>query len=830
MLSKQTSLKDFFALSPAQENILHYLLQTADNTAYLEQLTFNITGELDAQLMHASWQTLSNHYDILRTIFVHKGLQPLQMALEHIDVEFRFADIQRLTAQEQQDYLQTFKLQDRQQGFNLYQDVLSRVSLFQLDNQHFVMVWTYHAILLDSHCSQILQQALTHTYQSLKNNNTPQLPKIKPYHHYTEWLSQQADGNSHQYWQHYLHDYQTITSAPRDRYIVINQVQAAQYSLQINSDISQQLFQLAEQKSVSVNTLLQTVWGYLLCYYNDSQDAVFGTTTTLDSEQFNADSVLGLLSNIIPIRVKIHDVIYFEQLLKNIQQDLDAHQAHHYHSFTDIQQHLQFPIIDHVVCFEQPLHTSYHNGIQMDVVESFKHSGFELMLLITPTASLTQIQFSYHANAYTHEQIQRIAHHFEQALVAVIKQPNITLSAINPLSNAETQQLLFDFNPQYHAEKLDGNLTDLFVARVQQQAEKAAIICAEQTLTYTDLNQKANQVAHYLNKQDISADDCIAVCIENGIQLGIALWGILKAGAAYFILNPSDDNNARILQQCQAKYLLTDSSLNTENNATSIETILATSLDTHEPDVQIQASDLAYLSYQNQHVVMVEQTNLLHFCTNLTSAFHWHHNDVVYSSVVNSDMVALSLIGGLILGVTVVLPDTQDIADSLQQHQVSILQTSAHTLQTLITTKGLAPLHDLSIIMLNGDFLTPALHAQLQRLDNLLVFNLEDNAETTLASQVQCLQSGAELSEFILNEEAMYIVSKQNTLLPVGAVGEICIGGEGVSRGYLDADLTRQKFIQPDFLSQQQICSRLFKTGYLGRCLSDGSIERLGKA
>ncbi|WP_353572861.1 condensation domain-containing protein [Candidatus Albibeggiatoa sp. nov. BB20] len=830
MLNKKTSLKNLYALSPAQENILHYMLQTADNTAYLEQLTFNITGELDAQLMHASWQTLTNHYDILRTIFVHKGLQPLQMALEHVDVEFRFVDIQRLTSQEQQDYLHTFKQQDRTEGFNLYQDILSRVSLFQLDSQHFIMIWTYHAILLDSHCSQMLQQTLMQTYQSLKINNIPQLSTITPYHRYTKWLAQQSHDDSHLYWQHYLHDYQIISSVPKDSDLTTTQ--AAQYTLQMTPELSQQLFQLAEEKSVSVNTLLQTVWGYLLCYYNDCQDTVFGTTTVLDSEQFNSDSVVGILNNIIPIRVKTENITHFDQLLHNIQHDLDAHQAHHYHSFADIQQHLQSPIIDHILCFEQPPYCLSHDGIQVDVVERFKHSGFELVVSITPTAELTKIQFTYHVNAYTDEQIQRLAQHFEQILKLIIKQPNISLATINPLTHTETQQLLFDFNPQYHAEQLECSLRDLFIERVQQQDEKTAVICANQTLTYTELNQKANQVAHYLIKQGIGTDDCVAICMASDIQFSIALWGILKAGAAYILLNSNDEHNPKIIQQCRAKSVLTiENAPFAMENTINIETILATSLETHEPEIQIHANDLAYLSYQanTNHVVMVEHTNLVHFCTSLTASFHWHHSDVVYSSTIDSDMAALSLIGGLILGVTVILPDKQHLADSLQQHHVSILQTSPHALQTLITAKGLAPLHDLSIIMLNGDCLTPALHAQLQRLDNLLVFNLEDHAETTLASEVQCLQSDAEVSEFILNQEAIHIVSQQETLLPVGAIGEICIGGAGVSRGYLDHDLTQQKFIQPQFLSQQ-IHSRLFKTGYLGRRLSDGRIERLGKA
>lgn len=801
MLSKkQTALKNLYALSPAQENILHYMLQTTDNTAYLEQLTFHITGELDAQLMHASWQTLTNHYDILRTIFVHKGLQPLQMALDHVDVEFRFTDIQRLTPQEQQDYLQTFKQQDRNQGFNLYQDILSRVNLFQLDNQHFVMMWTYHAILLDNHCSHILQQALNQIYQSLKNDKTPQLTNIAPYHHYTDWLNQQIPHDSHQYWQHYLHDYQTICSVPSDA--ASEQNQAAQYNVTIPRSTAQQLFDLAKQKSSPVNTLLKTAWGYLLCYYNDCQDVVFGATTQLACEQFNA---VGLLNNIIPIRVNTQQTAYFDQLLDKIHQDVQSHQQHIYYSFANIQQNLQFPLIDHILCFEQPALTSQHDSIRMELTEHFKHSGFELVVSLTPTPDSIQVQFAYHTNVYSHEQIQRVAQHFMQILQTVAAQPHIPLSAIHPLTQADIQQLLFDFNPQYHNEKWQCGLVELLTHQAQQQAHKPALICADETLTYTELNQKSNQVAHYLINQGIVTDDCVAICMENSVYLGVALWGVLKAGAAYTFCQ----------QHHKIKQVLT---------LDNIQTILTTTSNIEPPNISIQPDDLVYLS---DNGVMVEQSNLVHFCTNLTVTFHWHHNDVVYSTVTDSDMAALSLIGGLMFGVTLVLPDSQQLTHRLQQHQVSILQTSPQTLQTLITTQGLAPLHDLSIIMLNGDRLTPTLYAQLQRVDNLLVFDLVDNPETTLASYAQCLQS--EMDDLTLNEEAIYIISKQNALLPVGAVGEIAIGGAGVSRGYIDKpELTSEKFIKPDFLSQQ-IHTRLYKTGYIGRRLGDGRIERLGK-
>ncbi len=806
MLNKQISIKHLHTLSPAQENILYYMLQAADNKSYFEQLVFDIHAELDAQLIHESWQILTNHYDVLRTIFVHKDLQPLQTTLKHVDVEFYFNDIQRLTAQEQFDYLHTFKQQDRTQGFNLYQDILSRISLFQLDNQRFIMIWTYHAILLDNQSSKKIQQALLTTYQALKSNALVQLPTIIPYHHYTAWLNKQAQQHSQQYWQHYLHNYQNVSGIPEDNNK--STISVAQYTTQLSIETSQKLFEFAQQKATSINTVLQAVWGYLLCYYNDSQDVVLGTNSNLNSTQFDVESIVGLLSNIVPIRVKIDKMTCFEQLLQQVQQDYQAHQAHCYHAFAEIQQYLQHPIIDHVLCFEQP--TKIETDIAIEIIENFKYSGFKLLLSITPFAEYSQIQFFYHENVYTHQQIQRVAQHFIQTIHTIIQQPNISLTAINPLSASEVQQLLFTFNPQYKNQVINYSLVDLFHVQVQQYADKVALIYDKQSLTYAELNQKANQIAHYLIKQGIGADDCVAIFMENGLRCCIALWGILKAGAAYQIVHSTQ-------KPIHAKMILTN-----------IDNILTTTQLLHDPDVQILASDLAYVTECADNIVKIEQDNLIAFCDNLTQTFHWHHSDVVYSTALNSEMAALSLVGGMICGVTVVLPCQQPIEQSLQQHQVSILQTSPQALQTLVTTKGLTPLHNLSIIMLNGEALAPALYAQLQRLENLLVFDLEENPETTLATYVQCLQSGTEVTKFILNNEAAYIISKHGKLLPIGAVGEICIAGAGVGRGYGDEELTQQKFIEVDFLSQLAD-ARLYKTGYLGRRLGNGHIERLGK-
>ena len=814
MLSKQTSLKQLYALSPAQHNILHYMLQTADNTAYLNQLTFHIHSETDAQLMHESWQTLTNHYDILRTIFVHKGLQPLQMALEHVDVEFRFTDIQRLTESEQQAYINTFQQQDRQTGFNLYRDILSRVALFQLDTQHFVMVWTYHAILLDNHCSQLLQQALRETYNVLKQQQAPALPEVTPYHHFTTWLNAQPDSST--YWQQYLHDYQAITSVPSDADIT-EEAKTAQYTISLDVATSQQLYQLADQHHTDINTVLQTAWGYLLCFYNNCQDVVFGTQSHLATKY--EQTVVGLVNNIIPIRVCTENIVYFDQLLQKIQQDLQTHQQHHYYAFANIQQHLQSDVIDHVLCFEHPVMAAQSQHIQMELVDNFKHSGFALVVSITPSATDIKIQFTYHTNCYSDKQIQRVAEHINQCLTTIATQPTMPLSAINPLTLAETQQLLFDFNPQYRGETVDCNVIELLDTQVKKRGDKTALIYADKTVTYAELDQQSNQVAHYLIQQGIPLEQPVAVSMETGLELSIALWGILKAGAAYTFITPEHSHHYPIT--------LTNHSLDCPQ-AVTVEAIIASTPMTHKPEIQIQNPHLAYISAQ-QPRVMVEHGNLVHFCANLASAFHWHHSDVVYTAMTQTDMAAVSLIGAAVFGLTVVLPSQQPIEQDLQQHHISILQTTPHALQTLITRQGLSPLHDLSIIMLSGECLTPALHAQLQRLEHLLVFNLTDNPETTLASQAQCLQSHAETTDCILNEEAIYIISKQHNLLPVGAVGEICIGGTGVSRGYMNQpQLTEQTFIAPDFLTQQPY-PRLYKTGYLGRRLGNGKIEHIGK-
>ncbi|MBO0934897.1 condensation domain-containing protein, partial [Fibrella aquatilis] len=202
------NVKDLYGLSPMQEGILFHALLGSAPSAYVNQISYRLTGRLQAQRVQQSFQLLIDRYDVLRTNFLHEGLsKTIQVVLKQRDADFHFHDLQGLTPDQQVTFVATYQEQDRQRGFVLSRDSLMRMSLLQLADNEYELIWTHHHILMDGWCAGLLLTEYTHLYAQLSQGLTPQLPPPVPYRRYIDWLSRQDATTSLAYWQHYLAGY-----------------------------------------------------------------------------------------------------------------------------------------------------------------------------------------------------------------------------------------------------------------------------------------------------------------------------------------------------------------------------------------------------------------------------------------------------------------------------------------------------------------------------------------------------------------------------------------------------------------------------------------------
>ncbi|MGD9733184.1 MAG: amino acid adenylation domain-containing protein, partial [Desulfamplus sp.] len=274
-------VQDIYPLTPMQENMLFHRLYDADSTAYFEQFSFTLKGKLNLKWFEAAWNHISQRHDILRTNFIYKGVpKPLQVVSKKGSIDWHYEDLSDV--QDVQAYLSAFKIQERKRNFELDRDILMRMNIFRIDADQYAAIWSYHHILMDGWCLGVLIQDVQAAYIELSRGRKPKFPPAPQYKEYIRWLAKADNSGALSYWSNYLDGFTPITPLPRDSKYLENQdiglenadsednnqilkpVIQSLYSFEIDADISNQLAFMSREMQITINTLVQSIWGLLL--------------------------------------------------------------------------------------------------------------------------------------------------------------------------------------------------------------------------------------------------------------------------------------------------------------------------------------------------------------------------------------------------------------------------------------------------------------------------------------------------------------------------------------------------------------------------------------
>ena len=852
MLNKE-NLKDIYPLSPMQSGMLFHALLNSGSDAYFEQMTFRIQGQFEVSLWEKSWQILVQRHDILRTVFSLKKIdQPLQIVLKQRDIEFSCTDLRHLDFAAQNNYLIEYQQKDRQRGFDLTRDRLIRIALFQYQTDNYMMVWSFPHILLDGWCNGIIHEELLTIYQQLKQGKTPNLPPAPPYSRYIQWLDKQDKTAAANYWKTFLENYGQQTGVPREKFLLprTHTPEIVEHELLFDAKIYQKIQKLATQHQVTLNTLVQAMWSILLSIYNGVPDVLFGATISgRPTAIADIERTLGLFINTIPVRARLTESMTASEVIQQLHQQNLASKNYDFYALLEIQTltPLKHNLFDHLLIFEnlpQAKEDDFDETLGFTVVqqEMYEHTHYDFVLTVFPNDDLI-FKFSYNPRLYPAAQIARIAAHCEYLLNRFLVDTSFALKDLDILPPSEKIQILQQFNPTVDVPVTPLGLVALFEAQVANTPDQVAIRCEQQQLTYHELNAHANRVAHFLrDRYHIQPDDRIALLLDRSLDLVIALWGVLKAGAAYVPLDPTypAPRIQYVLEHSQAKLVLTQANyMNLLGNLSAMEfaAILAQpQLPTDNLPIITQPQHLVYVIYTSGSTglpkgVMLMQHNVVSFCNNLSSRFGFTSSDTLYAvTTVTFDISVLELIGTLLLGMQVIVAKEENTRDPRQLVQelkaCSIVQTTPSRFQMIIDSEGLEALEHLRIILVGGEALSQNLFEQLSSLPRTQVFNVYGPTETAIWSTTKLLDGKLLTIGNPLEHEAVYILSDNLELLPIGVIGEVCIGGAGVSRGYWrDEQKTQLQFVPNPFRPGEM----LYKTGDLGRWLSNGEIEFLGR-
>ncbi|WP_432408908.1 amino acid adenylation domain-containing protein [Wukongibacter sp. M2B1] len=864
MSIKKNNVKDIYSLAPMQEGMLYHTLLDKKSNAYFEQMDISIEGSLDVECMERSFNSIIERYDVFRTIFVHEKVRtPMQVVMRERRLKIDFKDVTDLSYEYKEGFIEEFKAKDREKGFNLSRDMLMRVSILRIDNNLYRLIWSFHHIIMDGWCLGIILKDLFEIYGALRNDRVPSLEKVYPYSSYIKWLEESDRKEAAEYWKQYLQEYEQKAGPPELKVSYVKkEYEQLNHSFKIVENISNSLEEIARKNNTTLSTVMQAVWGILLQRYNNTDDVVFGAVVSgRPSEVKGIERMVGLFINTVPVRVKSDGGKLFSKLLEDLGEDALQREKYSYYPLVEIQSmtSLKGDLINNIMVFENyPIDEAIsHNedtGFRIIGSEMFEQTSYDFNVMVMPGKELS-VKFSYNGLMYDKEFVKEIEGHFKAVIDEIVGNDNIPVKDINILTGEEKRQLLIDFNDTKREYTRDRTIHELFEEQVERSPNNVAVVFDDKKLTYRELNERSNQLARVLRKRGVGPETIVGIMVERSIEMIVGILGILKAGGAYLPIDPGypEERIRFVLEDSKVDIVLTHHHF--EN---SIE-ISAEVIDLDDKTLYIgddsnleklnSSNNLAYVIYTSGSTGMPKGTMIEHY--SLVNRLRWmqrkypigEEDVILQKTPYTFDVSVWELLWWAIQGskVCLLIPDGEKdpkiIVEAIEKNKVTTMHFVPSMLNIFLEyIKGieLRKLKSLKQVICSGEALTVQ---QVNRFNKILNYknytklhNLYGPTEATIdVTYFDCPEGENHRNIPIgkpIDNINLHIVDINNKLQPIGVAGELCIGGDGLARGYLNREeLTAEKFVENPFVTGE----RMYRTGDLARWLPDGNIEFLGR-
>ncbi|MDQ1351276.1 MAG: hypothetical protein QG657_1578, partial [Acidobacteriota bacterium] len=882
LIQEYPGMEDLYTLTSMQEGMLFHALHDRASYSYFEQTSYRLEGELDIARVEKSLNELFKRHDILRTAFVYKDTErPVQVVLKDRVCDFYYEDISETgPGDEIEKRLKKFKEKDKQRSFDLSKDVLMRVSILRVDKAEYEFTWSFHHILMDGWCVGILNSEFFEIYESLEAGRPYRLPAVKPYRAYIQWLENRDKEASAAYWREHLGSFVEPTGIPKK--VVIKQKEnepghgKRQVSLVLTPEKTVLLNKLAAGRHVTMNTVVQVIWAILLGIYNGREDVVFGSVVSgRPFELEGVESMVGLFINTIPVHIRFVGPMKFHALLEKVQEEAVAGEPYHYHPLADIQAQspLKQNLIDHIFAFENyPVaeriagYSNEENKIaklklKIAGVDIFEQTNYDFEVISSGSEQL-MILFQYNEDIYSRDFVERIPGHMTKILDQIIANDELEIGQLNFLSEQEEKQLLYDFNNTEVDYPRDKTIHQLFEEQVAKMPDRIALIgqvgpfgqVGMIGLTCRELNEQSDHLACLLQDIGVLADDIVGIMMERSIDLISGILAILKAGNAYLPIDVDypqeriqymlEDSNAKALlgtEEYRKKIIVNCQLLIVNCKLRNVRSRSLAQAHLHHSSFIIHHSKLAYIMYTSGSTgqpkgVVVTHRNVVRLVKNADFVPLAEETRILQTGAPVFDAATFEIWGSLLNGGRLVLVGKEVI---LNAHRLSVVLAS----QRINTLWLSAPLFNqlmqenielfapLSYLLVGGDVLSPArINRVRSKFPDLKIINGYGPTENTTFSTTYLIEKEFEhnipIGRPITNSTA-YLYDKSNRLTPIGVVGELYVGGDGVAGGYLNnPELTAEKFSKSNRSYRTNI---IYKTGDLARWLEDGNIEYLGR-
>ncbi|MHA4812660.1 amino acid adenylation domain-containing protein, partial [Flavitalea flava] len=820
------SRPDRIPLSFAQER-LWFIDQLEGSLQYHIPLVLRIKGTLQEEALIYAFQQIVVRHEVLRTMIEEQDGKAFQRVQEMVEFMPAFVDdpMYKHNAGALQSYIEGLI----EIPFDLASDFKLRVHLIRLFPREWILVMVLHHIASDGWSAGILVKELVELYDAYMEKREVRLPVLPlQYADYAIWQRKYLSGNllmlKTNYWQKQLMGMAALnlpTDYPRPG---IQRMRGDILPFRLGRELSGELLHISRQEGVTLFMTLLAAFKVLLYRYSGQGDITIGSVIA-GRQQSEVGGLIGFFINTLVFRTELGDNPDFITLLQRVKQTTLAAYENQEVPFEKVVEAVvkerdmsRNPLFDVLFVMQNNSETVPEHpklpGLEL-VAENINHhtSKFDLTYTLAEGPEGLEGSVEYCSDLYKEDTIARMLDHYKGLLHSISKQPGLPIASLPMLTFAERYQVLEDFNPTRADYPTDQTIVDLFEERALIVPDAVALVFEEECLTFRELDERSNQLSHYLRKKGVGHEDLVAICLGRSIEMVVGILGILKTGAAYVPIDPNYplDRIRYMLQDTGSEILISSGDCAARLHLGEIHRATVIDLDracqeiaegSTQPLPRIFGpADLAYVIYTSGSTgqpkgVMIEHKNLFAFIQWCRQEFSQSYFEIMYAvTSLCFDLSVFELFYPLVEGKPVrILENGLSILACLSKDSSVFVNSVPDVVRFLVKEK--ADFKRISVINMAGEPIPPEVQHALDT-KRIEVRNLYGPTEATTYSTCYRVQTSEPvlIGKPIANTR-IYITGPFRELCPIGIQGELYIGGSGVSRGYLNRpELTAERFI-----------------------------------
>ncbi|MNZ22727.1 Plipastatin synthase subunit C [compost metagenome] len=860
----QAEKQSYYPMSSAQRRM--YVIHELEDlgTVYNMPGVTKIEGELDLDKIKEIFHKLTQRHESLRTSFHMIDGEPVQRIEEQVEIEIAYEEVEIVYGEEDPVYAEIAVtceevtdiekrkataaelLQEFVRPFHLGKAPLLRAKVVKYGSDKNLLMFDMHHIISDGATVNIISKEFSQLY------NGEELKALDvQYKDYSEWMRKKDISNQEAYWIDQLSDEIPVLELPLD-YVrpQIQQFSGSSFDVRIHTGTKEMLKDLCAETGTTEYMVLLSSFMVLLNKYTRQEDIIIGSPISGRTHQ-DTENMVGMFVNTLAMRGKPEGHKSFSSFLAEIREICLKGYENQEYPFEDIVDKISVkrdmsrnPIFDVLFVLQNNEEEKVSiEGLQFGTVETGSTvAKFDLTLTLSSNAEGYVANWEYSNKLFEQETIRRMAEHFSHLLDKILETPDKRISEIEMIREVEKNQVLFDFNDTKTAYPKDKTIHELFEAQVGQTPLAEAVVCPNERFTYDQLDRRSNEIRGEMLRKGVREGELIGIVSEKSVHMIAGILAILKCGCGYVPID-RDYPESRLqfmLEDCDIKTILCGT-----KNIHHLERVrgqrqvidIQGQYEEYKESYHGTAHDVAYVIYTSGSTgqpkgVVVEHQNVVRLVKN-TNYVDFEGARILQTGALSFDAATFEIWGALLNGGMLCLVEADSVtvgeklSSTIQNQNINMMWMTSQLFNNLIDMDQ-QWLAGLRTLLIGGEKLSEKhVNKLLQHRQDIQLINGYGPTENTTFSV--CLNITREYNNIPIGKpisnSTAYIMNG-NTLSGIGMPGELCVGGDGVARGYLNRDeLTQEKFVDNPYVKGE----RMYRTGDLARWLPDGNIEYLGR-